>query len=118
MRVYRTHFFGDEGLEGCTGGEEEASGGVGDALCIDCSRACRVSREIGGAGRRELAASRALSWASRVSTFFLVVREVAVVPTVLMDWVVPIEALEAIVSPELLMVETSSWAVMRTSRFS
>ena len=45
-------------------------------------------------------------------------REVAVVPTVLMDWVVPIEALEAIVSPEILMVETSSWAVMRTSRFS
>ena len=118
MRACRTHLGVDEGLEGCTGGEEDASGGVGDAVLKDCSRACRVEREIGGAGGRELAACRALSWASRVSTFFLVVREVAEVPAVLMVWIVPIEALEAMVSPELLMVETSSWAVMRTSRSS
>ena len=46
------------------------------------------------------------------------VREVADVPTVLTEWRVPTEALEAMVSPKLLMVETSSWAFIKTSIFS
>ena len=74
--------------------------------------------EICGSGGRAAAVFNVSSSAVRSATFLLVVREVADVPTVLIEWRVSTEALEAMDSPELLMVDTSSCALMRTSRSS
>ena len=59
VRARITHLLMDEELEGFTGEEEEASCGVGDSLLKDFSKACKVSREICGSGRREAAAFKA-----------------------------------------------------------
>ena len=67
-----------------------------------------------GRGGREAASLRSSTLAVRSSTFFLVLRVGADVPTVPIEWRVPAEALDAKVSPELLMVEASSWALSKT----
>ena len=118
VRAKTTHLVVDEELEGFGGEAEEEVCGGGGSLWKDAIKACRVAREICGSRVREAAVFKISSSAVRSATFFLVVREVADVPTVLTELRVPTEALEAMVSPKLLMVETSSWAFIKTSMSS
>ena len=118
IRAKDIHLGGGEELGGSGREEEESGWGDGGGLLKEAIKERRVAIEICGSGGRAAVVFNVSSSAVSSATFLLVVREVADVPTVLMERMVPTEALEAIDSPELLMVDTSSCAFMKTSRSS
>ena len=112
-RAKDTHLEMVEGFGGA-GGEEEVSGAARAGWSLKEAMKVRMSSAvICGAGWRAAFVLRiSICWV-RSATFLLVEAVVRDVPIVLTVPVVPMEALEAIESPELLMVETSSCAPMR-----
>ena len=118
IRAKDIHLGGGEELGGSGREEEESGWGNGGCSLKEAIKERRVAMEICGSGGRAAAVFSVSSSEVSSATFLLVVSEVFDVPIVLMESMVPTEALEAIESPELFMVDTSSCALMRTFRSS